>query len=141
MSTFELHGPGQIEDVRYSVAEIEAAKAKVQESWIRGKDYRIQTGEALEALRKLLSKKGHGTFRDTVTAMGIPKSTAQDYIRFYNESQGRVAPKPKRTARTSGIRSFKDLHSLKDAVGEYLRQRPEDRAAFWAWLSTNYPKP
>lgn len=141
MSTqpFEYYGPQARKDPPATRAGVEAAKAKVQELWAHGKEYRLQTGEALLVLRKLLSKKGHGTFRDTVTAMGIPKSTAQDYIRLHQEATGVVKPKSK-NAHTSGIRSFKDIHRLKQAVGEYLRLRPEDVADFRAWVSSTYPE-
>lgn len=138
MSTFHLPGPSQIQDVRYSIAQVEAAKAKVQQLWARGKEYRLQTGEALLALRQILSKKGHGTFRDTVTAMGIPKSTAHDYIRLYQESQGFVAAKE---PRMSGTRTYSDVHRLIDAVHEFLRRRPEDIERFRKWVLANYPKP
>jgi hypothetical protein len=87
-----------------------------------------------------LSKKGHGTFRVTLQELGIPKSTAMDYILLYRVENG-FQPKPKK-ARMAGNRTnhVKDLHQLKDLAGEFLRLRPEDVPAFWQWLETNFPK-
>jgi hypothetical protein len=84
-----------------------------------------------------LSRKGHGTYGEALKELGIKRSTAADYVRAYRESLGLEVPK---RPRTSGIRTFKNIHRLKDAVGEYLRLRPEDVADFRAWVSSTYPE-
>ena len=140
LAPFELHGPAAIKDVAPVTREhVNALKHRVQQSWLHGKEQRLSTGELLLQLRQALSKKGYGTFNDALSELGIPRSTAHDYIQAYRVAEGHKPAAPKK-ARKSGNRTFQDLHRLKDAVGEYLRQRPEDIEDFRAWVSSNYPK-
>lgn len=137
---FELHYPTLTAAAPVTRAQVSALKAQIAQSWARGKEYRLATGQMLLQLRDMLSKKGHGKYCEALVELGIKRSTACDYTRFYRESQGWVSPNPKKS-RTSGNRTFKDLHGVKDSVGEYLRTWPEDCAAFWQWLADNHPLP
>lgn len=122
-------------------AQVAALKSQVQQAWLCGKEYRLQTGKLLEELRDALSVKGHGTFGATLVELGIKRSTARDYINLYRESRG-LQP-PKRKSRKGGTRTYAvlDLHGLKDVAGEFFRRRPEDIAAFWQWLADHHSLP
>src|SRR6185437_15860809 len=121
-------------------AQVAALKNQVQQAWLHGKEYRLQTGKLLEDLRDALSVKGHGTFGATLVELGIKRSTARDYINLYRESRGL---QPRRSPRKRGNRAYAvlHLHGLKDVAGEFFRRRPEDIAAFWQRLADNHPLP
>jgi hypothetical protein len=57
-----------------TVAEL---KTKLKDAWLRGTAQRIEIGTLLLALR---SKAKHGTWGDLLAEVGIPASTAADYM-------------------------------------------------------------
>lgn len=133
---FELHTPTLTTKATVTREQVNALKTQVQQFWLHGKEQRIATGELLNRLRQALSKKGHGTFNEALTELGIPRSTAHDYIQAYRVANG-YKPAKTKTVRMSETRTFRDLHSLRDAIGEYFRNRPEDVEAFLKWVSAN----
>jgi len=52
-------------------------KTKLKDAWLRGAAQRIEIGTLLLALR---SKAKHGTWGDLLADVGIPASTAADYM-------------------------------------------------------------
>jgi len=57
---FELYGPALRETAPVNAAQVAALKNQVQQAWVRGKEYRLETGRLLLELRQALSVKGHG---------------------------------------------------------------------------------
>ncbi|MBZ5698676.1 MAG: hypothetical protein LAN18_09035 [Acidobacteriia bacterium] len=57
-----------------TIAEL---KAKLRDAWLRGKDQRVEIGTLLLALR---AQAEHGTWGKLLAEIGIPATTAADYM-------------------------------------------------------------
>jgi hypothetical protein len=76
------------------LAVVEAVIQQIRELWFHGDEYRIAIGHLLIELHDLLAKPGYGTFMRRVSdpppaGLGIPYTTARDYMRLAEEADGR----------------------------------------------------
>jgi hypothetical protein len=91
---------------------INQLKAKLQDAWSRGKAHRIEIGTLLLALR---NKAKHGEWGKLLAELGIPATTASDYM---TEASREI----------HGIRVF-DHGEYKDAEAEEMQQAVNAAAA------------
>ena len=91
---------------------INELKAKLKDAWLRGKAQRIEIGTLLIELR---TQAEHGEWGKLLAELGIPASTATDYM-------------VEASRQIHGIRVF-DKGEIKDAEAEEMQQAVEAAAA------------
>jgi hypothetical protein len=87
------------------VEKINELKAKLKDAWLRGKEQRIEVGKLLLELR---AQAEHGEWGKLLAELGIPASTASDYM-------------VEASRQIHGIRVF-DHGDVKDAEAEEMGQ-------------------
>lgn len=80
--------PAHVQQRPVTRAHIDALKAQVAQAWGKTKVNRLETGKLLVQLNQDLAKPGHGKFKDALEELGIPRTTAFEYMRLYRASQG-----------------------------------------------------
>lgn len=63
-------------------------KSEISNIWLHGKANRLALGRKLIELRAVYGKRGEGTFLKILAELGIPRSTAYDYIHVAEEEEG-----------------------------------------------------
>jgi hypothetical protein len=91
---------------------INQLKAKLKDAWLRGKSQRIEIGTLLIELR---SQAAHGEWGKLLAELGIPASTATDYM-------------VEASRQIHGIRVF-DKGEIKDVEAEQMQQAVDEAAA------------
>lgn len=91
-------------------------KAKLKDAWVRGKEQRIEIGTLLLELR---AKARHGTWGPLLAEIGIPATTAGDYmveasrqihgIRRFENGEVTTQPDPEALQMETAVGEAKDL--------------------------------